>query len=260
MGKFILDLWRQSLIQLELLYPSLVRIIQSWVDDIWAAFPLGWLRPTSDPYRVWILSRSVKFINEALDWIENVLGILPGVVLGAVLIDQVKIDPKLKQRVMTLDQVALLPAKVIIDLGFRKYNETLPREFNVANAATKLEKLLPAKVIIDLGFRKYNETLPREFNVANAATKLEKLFDFLRGKSKNFLRLILGSNWGRVVRVAFLLIKWGQVFAYLLLLWRYLKVIETDPDSLLFSAKLWNKNPRRKERGIVRRRIGGVKP
>lgn len=226
MGKFILDLWRQSLIQLELLYPSLVRIIQSWVDDIWAAFPLGWLRPTSDPYRVWILSRSVKFINEALDWIENVLGILPGVVLGAVLIDQVKIDPKLKQRVMTLDQVALLPAKVIIDLGFRKYNETLPREFNVANAATKLEKL----------------------------------FDFLRGKSKNFLRLILGSNWGRVVRVAFLLIKWGQVFAYLLLLWRYLKVIETDPDSLLFSAKLWNKNPRRKERGIVRRRIGGVKP
>ena len=226
MGKFILDLWRQSLIQLELLYPSLVRVIQSWVDDIWAAFPLGWLRPTSDPYRVWILSRSVRFINEALDWIENVLGILPGVVLGAVLIDQVKIDKKLKQRVMTLDQVALLPAKVIIDLGFRKYNETLPREFNVANAATKLEKL----------------------------------FDFLRGKSKNFLRLILGSNWGRVVRVAFLLIKWGQVFAYLLLLWRYLKVIETDPDSVLFSAKLWNKNPRRKERGIVRRRIGGVKP
>lgn len=226
MSKFLLQLWTQFWLQVDNLWPELVSIVQNYFDESWDHFPLGWIRLVASPYKIWILDRSVRFINDLLDWVQDAAGLLPGLVLGAVLIDQIVIDPKMRQRVMTLDQAALLPAKVIIELGFQKSQETLPREFLLAERVTKLERV----------------------------------FDFIRGKAGQFWKIILGSTWSRAVKLFFLAAKWGTVVAYLVLLWRYIRIIETDPDSLLFSAKLSNTNPRMKETARIRRRIGGVKP
>jgi hypothetical protein len=227
MEKLLLDIWRTFVSQVNASLPRLVAIFQSFSDDVWEAFPLGWIKPTLSPYRVWILDRSVELINSSLDWFEELLGVLPALAAANIVMDQFVLDKKLKQRVMTLDQAALLPVRVIIDFGIRKVNETLPREFNIANTATKLERI----------------------------------WDFVRGKAKNFIKILLGSNWGRVVRLAFLAIKWGQTFGYVILLYRYAQSLRNvDSSDLWFNAKLWNGNKRKKERVRIRRRIGGVAP
>lgn len=218
MIKILLGAWNTVWAEIDRALPELFSIHKNFYSDMLSNWWRMLTLETTPPYRPWIIGKGLDFVNANLDWIQDLLGLLPGLVLTHVVLSNVSISPKLRQRVMTLDQAALLPARVIIDLGIRKSQESLPREFLIATRVTKFEKLL-------------------------------------QGKWKSYF---FGSIWGRVVTVVGLAVKWGAVMGYVVLLYRYFEQIERDPDSLIFNAKLSNKNPRENQRVRIRRRIGGV--
>lgn len=229
MKRLLIRLWETAWTEFSLRTPKLRAICASYARDLTANFPLGWAKTAPAPYYLWVGQRSSEWINDVLDWAEEALGVLPALVVANVIISALKIDPKLRQRVMTLDQVALFPARVIIDVGIREI---------VAAGA------------------------PRAFEVQQKGKKLEDLFVFLRtGKLSKLKSLLFGSLWSRIVRLVFLAMKMAKTFAYVVLLWRYTDMLEDRAQwSLLFNARLSDQNPREKQRARIRRRVGGVKP
>lgn len=229
MRKLLLRLWRTTLDEFSTRNEKLKAFTVRYGNDI--RNPLVWFRPTlrPPPFDRYIAARTYDYVNEVLDHFEETLGVLPALIISHVLLSEMSIDPILKQRVMTLDQVALFPARMIIDLGLR----------NVMSGS-----------------------LPREFEVQQAGAKLEKFFAFFKtGSLKHLKGLIFGSLWARIVRIGFLCVKWAQTAAYVALLYRYVSMLENRSEwSLLFNAVLSDKAPRKKMRVSIRRRVGGVKP
>ncbi len=229
MRKAIISLWDTAWLEVDKAGPRLFSLGSAWATEVWDQFPLGWIKPVGPPYFIWIIQRTVEWITAQLDWFEDLLTVVPAVVIANVALSQLSIDPKLRQRVMTLDQVALFPARIIIDLGLR---------------------------------RAFDRPLPREFLIAERMTKLDKLFALIKVPSFAKLKSVLfGSVWMRVLKLIALAVKWGQVVGYLGLLYRYVEHLENKSDwGALFSAQLTDKHPRKKETVRIRRRVGGVPP
>ena len=205
-------------------------MVAKYADDLQEEFPLGWLRQPFPPdpfFKFWIGKRSADLLNDFLDWWEELLGVLPALILANVALSEFELDPKLKQRVMTLDQVALFPVRILLDLGIRE--------------------------IVQGG-------APRAFQIQQRGKKLEDLWAFYKSGSLGKLRSFLfGSLWSRIVKVFFLLMKWGKTFAYVVLLYRYLELLEDRANwSLLFNTTLNDQNKRKNERTMLRRRLGGA--
>lgn len=228
MKRALVQAWRSFLEYWDERIPSLVSIFQVFFDDLYREFPLGWLRSVGPPYFIWVLDRGVKLINDLLDWMSEFLTVMPALIAANIVIDLFRPDPKLRQRVMTLDEVVKVPVRVLVELGIRKYQEAPPRDFVLADRVTRFEKLLG-------GIR--------------------------TGRLSRMLKALLGSVFGRVFKLGLIALRWGQMFGYVLLLYRYLSMLE-DPKStdLFFRSKLFNQHKRKRVRERIRRRIGGVKP
>lgn len=229
MKKLLLDLWFTSVDELLRRRRDLNKIGKAWYDDVTAAFPLGWLRRAPPPYFFWITERSADAIGSALDWLQSLLLVIPTLVAANVVLSQFTIDKKLRQGVMTLDQVALFPIRIIIEDGIRL-----------------------------AGSNKY----PREFMLAELGKKFETMFVFAKtGSLKKLGHLLFGTIWGRLIKIGFLFLRWGQMFGYLVLLYNYVKRLE-DKDELRFAlnAQLSQRASRKRERVSIYRRVGGARP
>lgn len=229
MKRRILQAWETVVSELALITPRIDALGAAWFADIKSEFLLGWFKPVRSPYQFWFLDRLAQLMGDMFDLITGFLSVLPAVIVANIAIDQLEIDPKLRQRVMPLDEVALFPVKVILDQGIRAF--------------------------VQGGY-------PTELRVADAGQKVEKLFTLAEtGRLKTLQKILFGSVWGRIVKIAFLLVKFGTVFAYVILLLNYLKILENrNTAGSLFSAQLSNRNPRKNERIKIRRRVGGVLP
>lgn len=207
----------------------LVNLVRDYVEEGWKRFPGGWIRPVGPPYFIWIVQHSVKLVDDMVSFFTDFLTLTIPLIGASLILDEFVVDKKLRQRVMTLDQVALFPIRVIIDLGLRKAQEQLPRDFQIADKALKLETLF---ILIKTGSLK-------------ALTKL-----------------LLGTVWKRVLIIIFLVVKWSAAVGYLILLYRYVQILDNPvQSSLWFSAKLSDDNPRQNQHPRkVRRRLGGVNP
>lgn len=229
MKRRLLQAWQTILTELNSLTPRLDALGQAWFQDIKSEFLVGWFKPVQSPYRFWFFDRLAKLMGDFFDTLTGFLSVLPAIIVANIAIDQLRIDPKLSQRVMPLDQVALFPAKLIINLGIRE--------------------------VVQGGY-------PRELAVADAGQKLEKLFTLAEtGRLSVLKKLLFGSVWGRIVKLAFLVMKFGTALAYLVLLFKYVQLLEDRAQwGSLFSAQLSDRNKRKTEKASIRRRIGGVKP
>lgn len=229
MKDLLLRLWSTAWDEIDNRTPKLRAIGQAWLDEIREKFLSGWIRPAPAPYYIWFGERLAKLVSDFFDWVEELLGVLPALIVSHVILSEIKIDKKLRQRVMTLDQVALFPARVIIDIGIREI---------VTGGA------------------------PRSFQVQQRGKKLEDVFVLAKtGRLSKLKSFLFGSLWSRIVRLFFLFSKWAKTFAYVFLLYRYVEMLEDRNQwSLLFNATLSNEVPRRWERSrIYRRAPGGVK-
>lgn len=165
---------------------------------------------------------------EAVDIIADGFGRLPPIVAARVVLKHMKVSKKLRQGVMTLEQAAILPAKIIIEQGIRQSTFQPPRAWRLHELAATFEKI-------------------------KTAIKFPTIF--------NSFRALFGTVWGKLVRLAFVVINLIRCLALLALLWNYVRFVQDETNwKTLFASALSQGNPRQKETGTIRRRIGGVKP
>lgn len=171
---------------------------------------------------------SMDMVSDTLDLITNILTITPFIAATTLLADRLKVPGELRAHVMTLDQAALLPVRVIVQEGIETAANPLPNEWT--------------------SFK----TLERWIKVG----------DFVRNPTiKRGWKVLFGSMWGRIMRLVLLVFTFGKMIGLLVCLWNYGKKIQ-DPTywPVFFSGALTQKNPRQKQRVKIYRRVGGVKP
>lgn len=137
-------------------------------------------------------------------------------------------------------------------------------DLKAPNGVMELKKvaMFPVKVIVDYGIREVQGGLPKDWQVFKYIERWTKLASFIKapGIFKG-LKLIFQSFWGRIVRLILTIIKCAELFGLLACLWRYSSLLgDTAKEQMLFSAKLSQKHPRRRERARIYRRVGGVHP
>lgn len=163
-----------------------------------------------------------------LDTGVDVLGINPWIAVGNALLDNLKLNKKLRQRVMTLDQVATAVVRTLVVEGINRARDPFPTEW-------------------------------RLFTLTDRARKFESL---LKGPTvRRLWRFFFGSLWTRLIRIGLVVIAWVKLAALFAVLWNYIKALQ-DPRTwpVLFSAALRQDNPRQTVLVSIERRIGGVPP
>jgi len=166
---------------------------------------------------------------EIFDILTRGLSSVPFIVAGSIVLDRFKAPGILRQRVMTLDQAAILPIRVILNEGIRDGSPV---------------------------------SLPPEWQLSQLISRWTKLVDFI--KVPTFLRgakALLGSAWGKVVTLVIIALNVIKLLSLFLLLWSYVVMIQKESNwPSLFSGTLSQANKRKKVRVRIRRRIGGVPP
>jgi len=165
---------------------------------------------------------------DLLDHVGNGLSRIPPIVTAEIIMDAFEVPGKLRQRVMTLDQALLLPAKIIILQGIRSPITQLP------------DKWLFARLIMNL--RKIGDFI--------------QVPSFLRG-----FKALAGSIWTRLLSLGLIAVNVIRLFGLVWTLWNYVQLVQDESkwDSWL-SGVLSQKNPRVKIRARINRRVGGVPP
>jgi len=162
------------------------------------------------------------------DLIMDVLTVTPFQAVAATLLDFFKAPGKLRQKVLTLDQASILVARVIVNEGIKSAADPLPQEWQTYELVSRVEK-------IDSMIR--------------------------RPTLRSAWKLLMGSLWGRVVRILLLVFTWGKLLGLTMLLWKWTKlVMQESAWPLIFSGALRQDNPRVTEHVVIQRRTGGVPP
>jgi hypothetical protein len=208
MTKFLELLWSTIVSEWAKTWPRLIKVWESYTWRMAGAFPLGWLRPARPPFFLWATQQTWTLFEDTLDIFQSLTQSIPALVVAHVVISKITIDPALRQRVMTLDQVALFPARIIIDQGIRK----------IADGA-----------------------IPRELQIGEKGKKIEELWDAIRSTSpiRRTVKALAGSIYSRVIKLVLFAWQWGQLFGLLVCLFNYLKLLEDKSRwDLMFTGAL----------------------
>lgn len=208
------------------LFMKWVHSAQDYLEKI---FSLSAFLPSQKyPFVPNLVGDTIDFGLETFDLILDALELTPFLVAGTLIADQFKVPGELRKRVMTLDQAALIPVKVILEQGFRNVRSPLPVEwqaFTVVDRIGKVESVIKSPTL------------------------------------KNAWKLLFGSLWGRIVRVLLLIINLAKLLGLLVCLWNYTKAVMDKTNwPVIFSGTLSQRAKRKYQRTEIYRRIGGVKP
>lgn len=164
----------------------------------------------------------------ALDFFTDIVSVVPFQAAAQTILDELTIDRKLGQKVMTLNSAALLVSKVIVERGIGTVQNPTPTEWQVFSTSQRLAKL---------------ENLIKERTL------------------RNTFKFLFGSLWTRIVRLALLVVTFIKMLTLLALLWNWQKLISEPTNwKTLFSAALRQDNPRVTMLVTLNRRAGGVPP
>ena len=161
-----------------------------------------------------------------MDWFTASIVSIPPVVAANLVFEAVDIDPVLRRKVMTLEQAAILPLKVIVDYGIREMQNG------------------PSNEITMLTF-------------AQNRGKWRKWLDLIKFPSwSKFFKLRFGSWQIRLVKLFFSLVLWVRVFGLVLFMWDYSKIISNPLNwPTVFSGALRQSAPRRTVTGKRQQRF-----
>lgn len=222
----IIEFFRQWQIQSDAVLNELFAELRVFIRR---AMRLELLLP--DPLQPWLpraFRASVELVLATMDALTDLLALAPFQAAARTILDRLVVDRKLRQKVMTLDKVALLVAKAIVEEGIRTAGAPMPSEWRVYKTSERMDK------------------------VANF---------FPEPTLKKFWRLMFGSLWGRIVKLILLVFSWGKLLGLVLLLWNWQKLL-MNPNNWpkVFSAALRQDNPRESVIVTLQRRVGGVPP
>lgn len=183
---------------------------------------------TKYPFAPYAFELVFDFGLETFDFWLTTVSETPFQAVASTLLDYFKVPGKLRQKVLTLDQAALLVARVIVDDGVKTVRDPLPIEWK--------------------GFQLFN--------------KIDKVENMIRRPSlKRLWSLVMGSMWTRIVRLILLVFTWGKLIGLVVLLWKWIQAVENkDKWPVIFSGALTQDNPRVGMVVRLSRRLGGVPP
>lgn len=135
---------------------------------------------------------------DSLDIILNGLQRIFPRIAASIILDEFIPDPKLRQRVMPLDQVAKFPLKVLLDQGIIQIQTGQPNELAL-------------------------------YNIVDTFTKR---IQFYKAPSfKNLFKLLFGSLFGKILRIFWLVVQMVQLFAIVGVMYRYVKIMSDVKSS-----------------------------
>lgn len=216
--------WREVL---NMVWADFERRLREWLDIV--TVPANYFRRSPESLFVPVAATAtIDFAFDAIDMILNGLSSIPFIVAGSIIAEEFKVPGELRKRVMTLDQAALLPVKIIIEQGLKIVQDPLPQDWQT-------------------------------YRFADRMAKIEDVIK--KPTAKRFWKILFGSVWTRVVRLVLIVFAIGKMVGLVVLLWNYVRrVSDKSTWPILFAGALSQSNPRAIQRTTVNRRVGGVPP